>query len=87
VIRVFVPTQLRSYTGGASEVEASGKTVSAALGDLDARYRGIKFRVIDEQDRIRPHMRIFVNGERALTIDVATGDGDEIHIFGALSGG
>ena len=87
MIRVFVPTQLRSYTNGSSQAEAEGKTLSAALDDLDRQYQGIKFRVIDEQERIRPHMRIFLNGDRALALDLVTRDGDEIHIFGALSGG
>lgn len=87
MIRVFIPTQLRSYTGGQSESTAAGTTIAEVLNNLDARYTGIKFRVVDEQNRIRQHMRIFLNGERAQTIDLATRDGDEVHIFGALSGG
>jgi hypothetical protein len=84
-LTVHIPTQLRSYTGGASQVAAKGVSVDAALDDLDRRYPGIKFRVIDEQGRIRQHMRIFVDGERAHAIDAAPKA--EIHIFGALSGG
>lgn len=87
MIRVFIPTQLRSYTGGQSESTACGATIAAVLDDLDARYAGIRFRVVDEQSRVRQHMRIFLNGERAHTMDLATKEGDEVHIFGALSGG
>ena len=65
MIRVFIPSQLHAYSGGASRTEAEGGTVGAVLDDLDGRFPGLKFRVIDEQDRIRPHMRIFANGEPA----------------------
>ena len=87
MIRVGVPSQLTSYTGGATRVEAAGATVDAALRDLDTRYPGIRFRVIDEQDRIRRHMRIFIGKEAATDIRRPLNDGDELLIFGALSGG
>ena len=86
-ITVFIPTQLRNYTNGATSVPASGATIDEALTDLDRRHPGIRFRVIDEQNRIRQHMRIFVDGERALRIDAPLESSGEIHIFGALTGG
>jgi molybdopterin converting factor small subunit len=87
VISVVIPSQLRSYTGGAVRVEVAGATIDAALDALDARFPGIKFRVIDEQGAIRPHMRIFANGAMARRIDLPLKDGDELFIAGALSGG
>lgn len=87
MIRVAVPSQLSAYTGGATRVEAEGATVAAVLDDLDRRYPGLKFRVVDEQDRIRRHMRIFVGPDEAKTTDVPVGTGGEVLIFGALSGG
>ncbi len=86
-ITVFIPQQLRSYTSGATTATASGKTVDDALNDLDARFPGIRFRVIDEQGRIREHMRVFVDGERVREIGVPVRAKGEVHIFGALSGG
>ena len=86
-MKVFVPTPLRSYTGGAGEVEAQGESLRELLSDLDRRYPGIRFRMIDEQDGIRPHIKIFVNQEQARTIDRALGGRDEIQIICALSGG
>ena len=62
---VLAPSQLHAYTGGASRLEAAGETVDAVLDDLDRRFPGLKFRIIDEQDRIRPHMRLFVGGDAA----------------------
>lgn len=87
MIRVRIPSQLRSYTDGAAEVEATGASIDAALRDLDARYPGIRFRVIDEQGGVRQHMRLFANGVIARRIDAALADGDELMIVGALSGG
>ena len=87
MIRVLIPSQLHAYSSGVSRVEAAGATVAEALDDLDRRFPGIRFRVIDEQDRIRPHMRLFVGKTAARDIRVALADGDELLIFGALSGG
>lgn len=52
-MRVYMPTPLRSYTGQQADVEAEGATVGELLADLDRRYPGIRFRMIDEQDAIR----------------------------------
>ncbi len=84
---VRVASPLRSYTGGAAQVAADGGNLGAVLACLDAAYPGIRFRIIDEQDRIRPHIRLFVNGTEALRLDVAVAPGDTVHLVCALSGG
>jgi molybdopterin synthase sulfur carrier subunit len=86
-VRVELAALLRSYTGGASVVEAEGATLREALDDLDQRFRGIRFRVVDEQDRLRPHVRFFVNGADTRDITTPLHEGDRIYIVGALSGG
>ena len=83
---VWVATPLQSYTG-ASRVEAAGATVAELLEDLDRRYPGIRFRMIDEQDSIRPHIKIFVDSEKVPGISAPVGGANEIHILCALSGG
>jgi molybdopterin converting factor small subunit len=87
MIRVLIPSQLTAYTEGATRVAAEGATVAAALDDLDRRFPGLKFRVIDEQDRVRRHMRIFVGLEETRDVGRTLAPGDELMIFGALSGG
>ncbi len=87
MIAVFIPSQLTSYTDGVSRLSAAGASIAEVLDDLDARFPGLKFRVVDEQDRIRRHMRIFRNGDRAADIAQPVADTDEVLIFGALSGG
>jgi len=84
-ITVFIPTQLRNYTNGATQVPARGTTIDEALRDIDARFPGLRFRIIDEQNRIREHVRIFADGDRALTTTSPVRS--EVHVFGALTGG
>ena len=83
---MLVPSALRSYTER-SEAEASGATLAAMLDDLERQYAGIRFRMIDEQDRIRRHIRIFVNGEQVRDLARALDATDEVIIVQALSGG
>ena len=85
-MKVIVPSALRSYTER-GETEASGATLGALLVDLDHQYPGIRFRMIDEQDRIRRHIRIFVNGEQARELAQPLAAADEVIIVQALSGG
>jgi molybdopterin converting factor small subunit len=85
-MKVLIPTPLRSYTEG-REVEANGATLGALLADLDRQYPGIRFRVIDEQNGMRPHMRFFVNGEQVMALNHALRPGDEVQLVQALSGG
>jgi sulfur-carrier protein len=86
-MKVLIPTPLRSYTSERREVEASGNTLAEVLIDLDRRYPGIRFRMIDEQDAIRRHIRIWVNQDQVRTLDTPLRRSDEIIIFQALSGG
>ncbi|MFQ5699421.1 MAG: MoaD/ThiS family protein [Myxococcota bacterium] len=86
-MKVGIPGPLMSYTGQRREVEAEGATLAELLYDLDRRFPGIRFRMIDEQDSIRPHMRIFVNRAKIGTLDTALSAADEVHILQALSGG
>ncbi len=86
-MKVWIPQPLRSYTQQQSQVEADGATIAELLADLDRRYPGIRFRMIDEQDGVRTHMRVFVNREPVESLATPLRDGDEVHIFQALSGG
>jgi sulfur-carrier protein len=85
-MKVLIPSPLRPYTQS-SEVEAAGATLSELLDDLDRRYPGLKFRVIDEQDRMRPHMRFFVNGVQVFDAGHGLSPSDSVYLVQALSGG
>ena len=83
---VLVPGALRSYTGG-SRVEAAGDTLAALFADLERRHPGLRFRVVDEQDRLRANMRVFVNGRCVRDLGHALCPEDDVAIVLALSGG
>jgi len=84
---VRIPSPLRDYTDGAARISASGATVAEILGSIERQHRGMRFRMIDEQDRIRPHIRIFINQREVQSLDEAVAPRDEIHLVCALSGG
>ncbi|HEY2275467.1 MAG TPA: MoaD/ThiS family protein [Steroidobacteraceae bacterium] len=84
---VRIASPLHSYTAGASRVEGRGVTLAEVVGDLERRFPGIRFRMIDEQDRIRPHMRLFVNSQEARDLAAPVRGGDTVHVICALSGG
>ncbi len=88
---VAIPTQLRSYTKGAARVDAAVDSDPPRLRDvfaaLDAAYPGLRFRVIDEAGRVRPHIQVFVGYAVERNPDAVLKPGDEIMLVGALSGG
>jgi len=85
-MQVLIPTSLRSYTGS-SYVTAEGATLAEVLAALERRYPGIRFRMIDEQEQMRAHMRFFVNGRQVRELTHALDAGDALAIVQALSGG
>jgi molybdopterin synthase sulfur carrier subunit len=85
-VRVWFSTHLRAYTGGA-ETDVEAPTVSALLDELERRHPGFKFRIVDEQDRIREHIIIFRNAEQVKGLSEPLAASDSVRIMGALSGG
>ena len=85
--RVIVPTQLRGYTAGKDEVRAEGATLDEVLYDLDRQFPGFRFRVIDEQNRVRRHIILFVGQERQEDLATPIPPRADVTIVGALSGG
>jgi len=85
-MRVLIPSALLSYTER-NQVQASGRTLGELLADLDRRYPGIRFRMVDEQDRIRRHIRIFINADQVLDLARPLQASDDVVIVQALSGG
>ena len=86
-MRVAIPSPLRSYTGGREEVQARGATLAELLAELDSAFPGIRFRMIDEQERIRVHIRLFVNRELVRDLGRRLSERDDVQILCALSGG
>ena len=95
IVNVRIPSPLRSYTGGASEVGIAvpllapehPATLYGVLAALDARYRGLRFRIVDEQGRLRPHVKVFVGETPARDLSTTVPAGRDVMIVAALSGG
>ena len=85
--RVRIAPLLHSYTGGQAEVSAPGTTLAEVLTELDRRFPGLRFRIVDEQGQIRPHIWTFVAGRLTRNPNEAVAAIDEVQIVGALSGG
>ena len=94
-VLVLIPGLLRSYTAGAERVELSlaapegvaAPSLGDALAALDARFPGLRFRIVDEQGRIRPHIKIFVDRSLARELATPLPAVATLMIVGALSGG
>lgn len=88
-LNVRIPGLLRSYTAGAADVALDGemRTLDDALRALDRRYPGLRFRIVDEQERVRQHIKLFVDAALVRDLTAPIGGARELMIVGALSGG
>ncbi len=89
-VSVRVPTILRTYTKGESEVSAEGATLLEVLDSLDSSYPGIKGRVVDEQGKLRRFVNVYVGNEDVRFTDgleTTTPDGAQVSVIPAVAGG
>jgi molybdopterin converting factor small subunit len=89
-VSVRIPTILRTYTGGESEVSATGATLAEVLDDLDGNFSGIKGRILDESGALRRFVNVYVGNDdvRFLdNLDTPTPDGTQISVIPAVAGG
>jgi sulfur-carrier protein len=89
-VSVRIPTILRTYTGGESEVSAQGATLGEVLDDLESNYSGIKARILDEQGAIRRFVNVYVGNDdvRFLdSLDTKTPEGVQVSVIPAVAGG
>lgn len=93
MIRVFIPSQLESYTSGVREVmldlgsDSAPHRLLQVMDALDRMFPGLKFRIVDEQGNIRRHIAVFVGETLVRDLDAALAAEDRVQIVGALSGG
>ncbi len=89
-VSVRIPTILRTYTGGESEVTAEGTTLAEVLDHLDGSYNGIKGRILDEAGQLRRFVNVYVGNDdvRFLeNLETATPEGTQISVIPAVAGG
>jgi sulfur-carrier protein len=89
-VTVRIPTILRTYTGGESEVTADGATLADVLDDLEAKYAGVRARILDDAGDIRRFVNVYVGNDDVRFLDGlanATPDGAQLSIIPAVAGG
>jgi molybdopterin synthase sulfur carrier subunit len=89
-VHVRIPTILRTYTDGASEVTAEGATLAEVLDDLEANHTGIRARVLDDGGELRRFVNVYVGNDDVRFLEglgSATPDGTKISIIPAVAGG
>jgi molybdopterin converting factor small subunit len=89
-VSVRIPTILRTYTEGSSEVSADGATLAEVLEDLDRNHSGIKGRILDESGALRRFVNVYVGNDdvRFLqNLETPTPDGTQISVIPAVAGG
>ncbi len=89
-VKVRIPTILRAYTGGESEVTADGATLAEVLDDLEANHEGIKARVLDDAGEIRRFVNVYVGNDDVRFLDnlaTPTPDGAQVSVIPAVAGG
>jgi molybdopterin synthase sulfur carrier subunit len=88
--KVKIPTILRSYTAGLSEVAAQGTTLREVLTSLDQQYPGIGGRVLDDSGQLRRFVNVYIDDDdvRFLTgLDSKVEEGASVSIIPAVAGG
>lgn len=89
-VSVRIPTILRTYTGGESEVAAEGADLGEVLADLEANYPGIRARILDDNGDIRRFVNVYVGNDDVRFLDglaTATPAGTSLSIIPAVAGG
>ena len=85
-----IPTPLRAYTSGKSEVQVTGAKISEALTDLTSQFPAIKPHIFSEGGELRPFVNLFV-GENNIKdlqgVDTPIKDGEKIMLIPSIAGG
>lgn len=87
---VRIPTILRQYTGGASEVTVEGATLADVIAALDAQNPGIGARVLDDEGKLRRFVNVYVNDDDvrfSSGLETLTPDDASVSIIPAVAGG
>ena len=89
-IEVRIPTILRTYTGGAKQVEGSGGSLTALLDDLESRHNGLRGRLVTDEGALHRFVNVYVNDEDVRFLgglETPLQDGDSVTVLPAVAGG
>ena len=89
-VRVWLPRALREYSKGQDTVALGGDTLADVISQLNARFPGIGYRILNDQGRLRRYVLVFVNDDSVAHLEpeaVRLRDGDTVHILPSVAGG
>ena len=85
-----IPTPLRTYTGGQSEVAVLGNNVSEAMQDLVAQYPSLKPHLYNDQSELRPFVNLFLGEENIKDLQglsTPLAEADRLLLIPSIAGG
>ena len=77
---------LKKLAGGRGEHDIAGDTVVDLLRELERAQPAVSGWILDERGQIRPHINVFLNGERVRE-EASIGSDDRVDVLPAISGG
>ncbi len=89
-ISVMIPTPLREYTDGQSEVAAQGETIGDVLENLNEQFDGLEDRIYDDDGELQDFINVYYNDEdirHADGLETAVEEGAELSLIPAVAGG
>ena len=87
---IRIPTPLRSYTDGMSEVKIHGASVGDALADLVNQYPNLKPHLYGKEGELRPYVNVFLGEDNVNDLSGAQTPiqgGDRLVIIPSIAGG
>ena len=89
-VKVKIPTQLRSLTDGANEVDAAGAKLVDLINDLERNHPGFRERLLDESGELRRFVNVYLDDEDVRFLDgleTPLPEGARVSIIPAVAGG
>ena len=84
---IFIPTMLQPLTGGVKQTECEGRNVRQIIDGLEARYPGIKERLVEDGE-IRSNLAVAIDGDVArMGMLERVSENSEVHFVPAIGGG
>jgi molybdopterin converting factor small subunit len=90
MVTIRIPTPLRSYTGGQTEVQVQGKNVAEAMEALMVEYPNLRPHLYNAQGQLRPFVNLFVNEENIRDlggIETPLNEQDKLMLIPSIAGG
>src|SRR5262245_40897402 len=90
MVTIVIPTPLRQFAGGNSEIQVDASTAGEALEQLTAEYGDLRKHLYNDQDALRNFINVYVGDEDIRHLDgpeTAVKEGETVMIVPSIAGG